>query len=288
MPGELLCSVCDARMHEAGADWCFSCRACGFLQSTLRPNIGDPDASRILDMQLRAIGLATLRKRNFETILDRLASLASPAQRVLLEVGCAHGWFLEAAVRRGYHAAGIEPDTPIAALAMSKGHDVTIGYFPDVLRPGASYDFIVFNDVFEHLPDPRAALVACKQRLRPNGLLVLNLPSSRGVIFRVAAILARCGIRQPYERLWQKGYPSPHLSYFHPDALTKLAQRAGFKEVYRGTLDLLDRHGLWQRLRQDRRGSIPGTVLTWLAVTAAIPLIGWFPADIALQIYAAE
>ncbi len=275
-------------MHEAGADWCFSCCACGFLQSSLLPNIGNPDATIILDMQLRVIGLVTLRERNFERILDRLALLASPAQRALLEVGCAHGWFLAAARRRGYAATGIEPDALVAAQAISHGYDVTIGYFPDALKPGATYDFIVFNDVFEHLPDPRAALAACRQRLRPSGLLVLNLPSSRGVVFRLAALLARCGIRQPYERLWQKGYPSPHLSYFHPDALTKLAERAGFNEIYRGTLDLIDRHGLWQRLRQDRRASIPGTALTWLAVTAALPLIGWFPADIALQIFAAE
>jgi len=275
-------------MLEAGADWCFSCRACGFLQSSLLPNIGSPDASSILDMQLRVIGLATLRERNFERILDRLALLADPAQRALLEVGCAHGWFLAAAGRRGYATTGIEPDALVAAQAISQGCDVTIGYFPDALKPGVTYDFIVFNDVFEHLPDPRSALVACRQRLRPNGLLVLNLPSSRGVVFQLAALLARCGIRQPYERLWQKGYPSPHLSYFHPDALAKLAERAGFNEIYRGTLDLLDRHGLWQRLRQDRRASIPGTALTWLAITAALPLMSWFPADIALQIFSAK
>jgi SAM-dependent methyltransferase len=275
-------------MHEAGADWCLSCRACGFLKSTLSPNIGDPSASRILDEERREIALVTLREKNFERILDRLASLARPSQRVLLEVGCAHGWFLDAATRRGYEAHGIEPDAPIAALAMSKGHDVRIGYFPDALGPGLSYDFIVFNDVFEHLPDPRAAMEACRQRLRPHGLLVLNLPSSMGVFFRTAAVLARCGISWPYERMWQKGFPSPHLSYFHPGALTQLAERVGFEEVYRGTLASLDHRGLWQRLRMDRDSSFPAAVLTWLVVKAANPLLGLLPADIALQIYAVE
>jgi 2-polyprenyl-3-methyl-5-hydroxy-6-metoxy-1,4-benzoquinol methylase len=288
MAGVSVCPVCNASMHEGAADWCLACRACGFQQSSLRSCIGDHIASGNFDEQMRAIGLATLRKKNFERILDRLASLAGPSQRALLEVGCAHGWFLDAAARRGYAAAGIEPDAPVAALAMNNGHEVTIGYFPEALKDGTSYDFIVFNDVFEHLPNPGAALEACKLRLRPRGLLVLNLPSSRGIFFRVATLLARCGIRHPYERMWQKGFPSPHLTYFNPDALTKLAQRAGFKEVYRGTLNSLDHHGLWQRLRADQRGSLPGALLIWLVVTAAKPLFGWLPADIALQIYAIE
>jgi SAM-dependent methyltransferase len=288
MSGESLCPVCNAPMHEGAAEWCLSCRACGFQRSSLRPRIGDRVASRNFDEEMRAIGLVTLRKRNFEQILDRLASLASRSQRVLLDVGCAHGWFLEAAARRGYAAAGIEPDASVAELAKNNGHDVTIGYFPDALKDGASYDFIVFNDVFEHLPDPRAALEACRLRLRPQGLLALNLPSSRGVFFRTATLLARCGIRHPHERMWQKDFPSPHLTYFNPDALTKLAERAGFREVYRGTLNSLDRHGLWQRLRADQRGSLPGAILTWLVVTAAKPLFGWLPPDIALQIYVVE
>jgi hypothetical protein len=100
----------------------------------LLPNIGNPDASSILDMQLRVIGLATLRARNFERILDRLALLAGPAQRALLEVGCAHGWFLAAAGRRGYAATDIEPDALVAAQAINQGYDVTIGYFPDARK----------------------------------------------------------------------------------------------------------------------------------------------------------
>ncbi|HEY8622964.1 MAG TPA: class I SAM-dependent methyltransferase [Casimicrobiaceae bacterium] len=285
MSPAISCSVCDTHMRPLRHEWCFACPVCGFLASNLSPHIGDGQVADVIDEEQREIALVSLRKKNFERILDRVDAMTDPSRRSLLEVGCAHGWFLDAAAKRGYEVHGIEPDAPIGALASSKGHDVAIGFFAGALTPGARYDVIVFNDVFEHLPDPRAALVACRQRLQPGGLLVLNLPNSGGALFRIATLLDRLGISGPHERMWQKGFPSPHLSYFHPGALTRLAGREGFAEIYRGTLDSLDRRGLWQRLRLDRRSSLRGALVRWLGIVVASPLLGWFPSDMALQIY---
>jgi SAM-dependent methyltransferase len=265
--------------------WSFACPACGYLASDLTSRIDDATSSDVLDQKKRELALASLRRRNFERILDRIDSMTAPGRRSLLEVGCAHGWFLDAAAKRDYDVRGIEPDAPIGALASGKGHDVTAGFFPDALPPGVRFDVIVFNDVLEHLPDPRTALAACLRHLGPGGLLVLNLPSSHGALFRLAALLDRIGFSGPFERMWQKGFPSPHLSYFHPDALTRLARREGFVEIYRGELDTLQRRGLWQRMRLDRRSSLPGAALAWLGVTALMPLSGVLASDIALQIY---
>jgi 2-polyprenyl-3-methyl-5-hydroxy-6-metoxy-1,4-benzoquinol methylase len=265
--------------------WSVACPACGYLASDLASHIDDATSSDILDEEKRELALASLRRRNFERIVDRIDSMTAPGRRSLLEVGCAHGWFLDAAAKRGYEVHGIEPDAPIGALASGKGHDVTTGFFPVSLPLGVRFDVIVFNDVLEHLSDPRAALAACLRHLEPGGLLVVNLPNSRGALFRLAALLDLIGFSGPFERMWQKGFPSPHLSYFHPDALTRLARREGFAEIYRGELDALDRRGLWQRMRLDRRSSLPGAALAWLGVTALMPLSGVLASDIALQIY---
>jgi SAM-dependent methyltransferase len=285
VPVSSACPVCDTRMRRWRHDWSFACTACGYLASDLTSHIDDGRSADVLDEEKRELALASLRRRNFERILDLVDSMTAPGRRSVLEVGCAHGWFLDAAAKRGYDVHGIEPDAPIGALASGKGHDVTTGFFPEALPLGVHFDVIVFNDVFEHLPDPRAALGACLRHLRPGGLLVLNLPSSRGALFRLAALFDRIGFSGPFERMWQKGFPSPHLSYFHPDALTRLAQREGFAEIYRGELDTLDRRGLWQRVRLDRRSSLPGATLAWLGVTAVMPLSGVLASDIALQIY---
>ncbi|HEX6137905.1 MAG TPA: class I SAM-dependent methyltransferase, partial [Casimicrobiaceae bacterium] len=116
----------------------------------------------------REAALEPLRRRNFETVLERLAACGA-VRGELLDVGCAHGWFLDAARRRGYVASGIEPDAAIAAQAVRRGHTVTHGRFPQALPAGVRFDVIVFNDVFEHLPDPRGALGAVHAALRPGG-----------------------------------------------------------------------------------------------------------------------
>jgi len=129
MSVSIACPVCDTPMHPLRHDWCFACTTCGFLASNLSPHVGDGQLADIVDEEQREIALVNLRKKNFERILDRIDSLTEPARRSLLEVGCAHGWFLDAAAKRGYDVHGIEPDASIGALASSKGHDVAIGFF---------------------------------------------------------------------------------------------------------------------------------------------------------------
>jgi 2-polyprenyl-3-methyl-5-hydroxy-6-metoxy-1,4-benzoquinol methylase len=153
---------------------------------------------------------------------------------------------------------------------------------------GDAYDVITFNDVFEHLLDVKAALDACRERLRDGGLLVLNLPNSRGTVFRVSALLDRIGIHGPLDRLWQNEFPSPHLHYFHPDCLAELATHHGFRELHRGELATVELKGLWQRLRYDRTSSLPASLLSWLAISLAFPVLHLLTSDISLQVFAKE
>jgi len=282
------CAVCDSPMRKTRHVWCFRCPTCGFLASTLVPHIADGAATDAVDETRRQGALMRLRKRNFERILDALDRHAGAGRRELLEVGCAHGWFLEAAARRGYSVHGIEPDAQSAAVAMSRGYDVKVGFFPGALDDDRGYDTIVFNDVFEHLSDVRSATALCRAKLRPGGLLVINLPNSNGALFRIASAVDRLGISGPYERLWQKGFPSPHLSYFNPDALTRLVVSHGFAEVHRERLASVEVRGLWQRVRYDRNAGIAGSLVVWTAVTLANPLLKVLPGDIALQIFRAS
>jgi len=277
------CAVCGAPLRGPVAGFRYDCPACGYACADLPVTIAG--ASGPLREDDRARALASLRQRNFETVLDRLAATGARAPRALLEVGCAHGWFLDAARARGYAAEGIEPDAPIGAHAAARGHRVAIGYFPAALAPGTRYDVVAFNDVFEHLPDPRAALRDVRGVLTPGGWLAVNLPSSHGAIYRAAKVLRAIGWHAPHDRLWQAGFPSPHLSYFHPDALARLARAEGFVEVDRLDLPSVMRDGLWQRLRYDSRASWPARSATWLAVSVALPLLRRLPSDIALQIF---
>ena len=119
--------------------------------------------------------------------------------------------------------------------------------------------------------------------LKPDGLVVLNLPSSRGFLFRVASFLERLGYVAPWERLWQRGFASPHVSYFAPGNLERLAAlHTDLRVVDRFRLPSVSRRGLRERIAASHDGVL-GVVLfamTWFA-SFLLPLL---PSDIEVTV----
>jgi hypothetical protein len=111
------------------------------------------------------------------------------------------------------------------------------------------------NDVLEHIPDARAALDACFARLNPGGVLCLNCPDQRGLYYRTADLLDRAGLSGPFDRLWQRGLPSPHVWYFTPRILRRAAAGSGFRHLGDLRLETIELAGLWDRIRYVREGS---------------------------------
>jgi SAM-dependent methyltransferase len=255
------------------------------LRATLARRIDNAASRAVVDEPRRAKGLNSLRLANFQRILDRLQSAIAPEGHTLLDVGCAHGWFLDGASARGFEAVGIEPDPAIGAAAAAGGRKIWSGFFPDDIPAGCRFDVISFNDVFEHLPDVDQALEACARFLKPGGLLVLNVPCRKGIFYLAATMLERIGIPGPLERLWQIRFASPHFSYFAPQDLQRLAARHGLAEIHASTLPSVQLRGLWARLNYDTTASTAFNALIWLSVAALRPLFPILPADISLQIF---
>ena len=270
-----VCPACGDAMH-AEETWVFRCPACAFMASALPPGAGRGVA-----------GLGSLRTRNFETILDRLEKLVPGRGASLLEVGCASGRFLERAARRGMRVEGIEPEPGVERACSVAGVNVRAGYFPDALDEDSHYQVIVFNDVFEHLPDPGRAIAEVERRLEPAGLAVLNLPSTDGPMFRAARLLNGLGLTGPYERLWQKGMESPHVTYFNPLNLRSLVERhTGLRLVHVSRLSALSRKGLWPRIAST--WSPAASAVLFPVAWCASFVLNWFPSDIVLTIFRKE
>jgi SAM-dependent methyltransferase len=281
------CPVCGGGLAQDLEPWLFRCRACGFQRSSLAERIANPAAHEAIDERARADALGDLRQRNIRAILEALGRLR-PRRGRLLDVGSAHGWFLRAAAAEGWRAVGIEPDGEMARIALGEGNEVRAGMFPAALRDGETFDAITFNDVFEHLPDVEDALRSCKRALVPGGLLAINLPDARGPFHRLARLLARLGVRAPLERLWQKGFPSPHLSYFTAPLLRRLALKHGFASAHRARLASVELRGLWARLRYDRSAGVLGSVAVFAGTCALLPILRVLPSDISLEIFQRE
>lgn len=265
------CIVCGSPLRARVAGWSAECPTCGTWRSSLVPRIDSVELHEPIDRSRRIEGFKGLRDDNNARILDEMATEMSLKGKRLFDIGSAHGWFLDAATRRGMRAEGIEPETEMVEHARAQGLTVRNGYFPSVVGQEERADVISFNDVLEHIPDVDAALDACEHTLSPGGLLSVNIPSASGLAYRIATMLARVGFRGPYLRLWQYGLPSPHIHYFTPAALQRIIERHGCTVVRRKPLSSIRRDGLWARIHTVTRPTV-SSVATFLVLWAITPI----------------
>jgi SAM-dependent methyltransferase len=113
----------------------------------------------------------------YERYLGLLEARAPGRRDGLLEIGCGNGFFLERAVARGWTGVrGVEPSSDAIAKAPE---GIRAAIVCDLMRrdlfPAESFDAVCLFQVLDHLPDPREALAAAFELLRPGGLvLALN------------------------------------------------------------------------------------------------------------------
>jgi len=290
-PSELSdnCICCGSSMTARLVPWLKHCGQCDFWSSTLWDEERWSKKLSALDESARKKAIENLRRENARTILARVSEFRKLVGADLVDVGCGYGWFLDEAKRMGLRVVGIEPEQRIAAEAKRlTGCQVLEGCFPEILPQGSAFDFISFNDVFEHLKDPKQALEACYEFLKPGGILILNLPMSSGVFFKLATFLKGIGIENPLDRMWQRNFHSPHLSYFNQQNLSQLVTRHGFKLLNSSPLKSITLEGMSERVAMDGTTSPLISKLFGLALTLLYFPLSKMPADITLQLYRKE
>ena len=242
------------------------------------PEINSPLTCGSINEIERENALQHVRRENFQIILSALIPQMPTGSR-LLDVGCAHGWFLDMA-KKHFRAFGIEPDEQLYCAASSRGLSVRLGYFPEVLDQAEKFDVIVFNDVLEHIPDIQKVIAQCHSSLVMGGLLVLNLPSSEGFFYRLSKIACSFGVSSFFERLWQKNMPSPHLHYLNVLNLSKLLNTTGFDSSKGDRLSTLSFSGLYSRISYAGSSPLFIRLVICALVSFFLPLIRILPSDI--------
>ena len=144
--------------------------------------------------------------------------------QVMLDVGCGSGLSLLEAQGFGAEAYGIEADPNIRRISDELGLRVHIGSLHDQPFPGVSFDLIVLNQVIEHIPQPGKALVALKERLKPNGRLVLVFPNRHSLWQRL------------FDTKWINWHIPYHLHHFDKKGFRALALRHGFRLIREKTI----------------------------------------------------
>jgi SAM-dependent methyltransferase len=199
------------------------CNRCGLVRSD---PAGDPaEVARLyarstFDYQDEVPHL----RQTYGRYLARLDRLGADHD-ALLEIGSGNGFFLEEALLRGYrHVHGIEPSGAAISLAPDS---VRQQILEDILRPGllpeGSISVACLFQVFDHLPDPGAALDELHRLLRPGGMvLFLN--------HDIGALSAKMlGARSPIIDL-------EHYYLYSRSTLGRLAVAHGFQVVESGSV----------------------------------------------------
>jgi len=237
------CAVCEQedpdrfRVFFDGPIKLYRCLQCGFIGQF--PGPGRPQAAvnyetaYTLDFAEKHEFMYPHRGRYLHDILDRVANIR-PSGRIL-DVGCGDGHFLSLWLKAGYECSGVEPSQALAAYARAKtGAEVVQGLYEKSTFPEGSFDVVVMIHVLEHILRPRAALEAARHHLRPEGLLVLDVPSVRSPHFLAYRWTgAKWFVRPPH------GAIRPHYGYYEPRTLMLLAQSHGFRTISLAT-------GRWQ------------------------------------------
>jgi len=141
---------------------------------------------------------------------------------------------LERVRAAGFDGYGVEPSPGAAQKARDAGLSVTTGTFPAVAGDGAPYSVVSFMDVLEHLPDPTLVLESTCRHLGLEGVVVIQVPDQRCLLYWLARALCRwSGGRLDFalRRLWLTDLDFPHRFYFSRRSLDRLCSRSGYEII---------------------------------------------------------
>lgn len=181
-----------------------------------------------------------------DTMLHHAQALASAligsksldAARLVVEVASNDGYLLQYYQREGVPVLGIEPATNIAHVAEQRGIPTVNDFFSETLaqrlvEDGFKADVIHANNVLAHVPELNGFVRGCRNLLKPDGVLVVEVPY-------VYEMITHCEFDTVYHE---------HLSYFSLTALNDLftrnaltIQRVEKLAIHGGTLRLYAGH----------------------------------------------
>lgn len=138
----------------------------------------------------------------------------------IVDIGCGNGFVLDQALKRGWtNVIGVEPSTDAIAHASDAVRPTIIQDMmgPGIIPPG-SVSAITLFQVLDHIPDPLALLEACREALRPGGVILAWNHNVEAVSARVL------GDRSPIVDV-------EHTYLYSPATMDKLFTAAGFASV---------------------------------------------------------
>ena len=155
-------------------------------------------------------------RKNAARVLKHLERLVEG--RTLLDVGCAAGFFLDAARAHGWAVKGLEFSEYAADYARRELQlRVDTGSIVDPPKDLPTFDVITMWDTIEHLERPDLALAHIRRLLRPEGVCVLSTGDHASLMRRLTG------------KNWRLFSDPTHNFFFDHSTMETLLRQAGFR-----------------------------------------------------------
>ena len=238
------CIVCKAALTSIpavqlrAAKLC-ECACCGTWTYLPRPSSDEQAALHDNDkyfehpyFELRRNAEAQ-RRRCLDVIarIGAAVDLASLRDQTWLDIGCDTGLLLTTAREElGIIPIGLDVSKRAIEIARQRGVEafqLSIETAPPEL---ADLPVATAVDLIEHLPAPGEFLRQVRSRICLGGVLYLETPNIRSVVYRFGQMMTRVTRSWP-TGLIERLFPPQHIQYFTAQSLATLARDAGFEVV---------------------------------------------------------
>jgi SAM-dependent methyltransferase len=226
------CPLCGSGQLETASEYggkkLQRCRNCGVSFVFPRPFLSDFIHHFEEGDSLAGADLESRFETNREPVLARVAGYICSQKKggSILDVGCATGLFLADFAQAGYWQAwGAELSPGAAQKARARGIRMHQGDLCGASFADDCFDVITLLDALYYFPNPQTQLAECRRALKPDGLLVLELPLGDSRIWRTSKGLGKKLSRTRRPLL----ATSDHLFYYNPRSVLLLLQRCGFR-----------------------------------------------------------
>lgn len=143
----------------------------------------------------------------------------------LLDIGSAAGFFLEIGQKKNYSVEGWEISSFMAKYANKNGLKTKCGEIQKLYKSwqkekNKAYDIVSAFYVIEHMNNQDFLWKMFSNIIKPEGLLLLTLPSYNGPMYRF------------HFKKWEKTHPKDHFVDYSNKVLKNISKNYGFKPLF--------------------------------------------------------
>lgn len=239
---DFACPVCEQKEYSKIKEFSDGvvvgkCGTCNLTYTPKRHNAPDDLFGEIPMEHLNVLYAPVVQNRRnhfrtkiFNKYLDKIKKYASGKKH--LDIGCAHGFFINISRKAGYEVTGIEPNKTMAEFGKN-AMDLNIhnGTLDQIDLKDEKWDAISFTDSLEYFMNPVGDLKKLvEHNLNKNGVIFIKVPNGDYFKFRhnlKTKLGFGLGAAEAYS-------PSKRVAHYNYKTIQLLAEKLGLETVKTG------------------------------------------------------